>query len=363
MFVALSGQGCTSSTNPSLLEVQRYSPRLKGVWDEFVRKGKNSTFLFRRDYMDYHADSFNDHSLVLYQGSNVAGVLPANLDAHGTLISHQGLTYGGLVLSPETTLSQVIACFHAVLLYLRENQIVTLRYKRIPSYYSLAPTDDVAYCLFLLDARLSCRECSLVVPLGDRLPFQKRRKRQVKKAIRANLSLRQETDFRPFWDRVLIPRLRSRYQVNPVHTLGEITLLAGRFPDNIKQFSAYDGEDIVAGMTVYETPMVAHAQYIAATEKGRKTGALDRLVAWLLNEHYTDKQVFDFGASNEEHGRALNHGLLEWKEGFGARCCSLDCYEIPSVNYTKLEPLLAGAHLAHLSEGRGAVDPAIFTAL
>src|SRR5207248_5485884 len=59
-----------------------------------------------------------------------------------TLISHQGLTYGGLVLSPETTLSQVIACFHAVLLYLRENQIVTLRYKRIPSYYSLAPTDD-----------------------------------------------------------------------------------------------------------------------------------------------------------------------------------------------------------------------------
>jgi len=321
--------------------VRRYSPGLRTQWDAFIKKSKNGTFLFQRGYMDYHSDRFLDYSLMIYRGSKLAAVIPANLEAPAAVLSHGGLTYGGLVTPPEATLSQVIACFHAVLSYLADHAIFTLGYKRIPSYYSQRPTDDVAYALFLLDARLHRRECSLVIPLADRLPFQKRRKRQVRKAGRANLSLRQETDFRPFWERVLIPRLLSRYQVKPVHNAAEISLLASQFPQSIKQFSAYDGEEIVAGITIYETETVAHAQYIAATEKGRQTGALDCLVAWLLNERYGEKDFFDFGGSNEQQGRALNHGLLEWKEGFGARCRSLDFYEIPTANFAKLEPVLA----------------------
>jgi len=94
-------------------------------------------------------------------------------------------------------------------------------------------------------------------------------------------------------------------------------------------------------MTIYETPTVAHAQYIASTERGRKLGALDLLVNWLINQHYHKKLFFDFGCSNEQEGRALNHGLLEWKEGFGARACALDFYEVPTANFSRLEPILA----------------------
>ncbi|MGG6545868.1 UNVERIFIED_CONTAM: GNAT family N-acetyltransferase, partial [Prevotella sp. 15_C9] len=40
----------------------RYSAGDKERWDRFVRRSKNGTFLMQRDYMDYHADRFQDCS-------------------------------------------------------------------------------------------------------------------------------------------------------------------------------------------------------------------------------------------------------------------------------------------------------------
>ena len=54
--------------------------------------------------MDYHAERFLDHSLMLYEEGRLAAVLPANMDAEGVLASHDGLTYGGLVVAPTITL-------------------------------------------------------------------------------------------------------------------------------------------------------------------------------------------------------------------------------------------------------------------
>ena len=332
------------------MAVERYTSSRQKEWDNFVTQANNATFLFQRGYMEYHADRFADHSLMIYRDGQLAAILPANLAANGTLASHGGLTYGGLVLPSQAALTQVIGCFHAMLSYLHEHGISRLRYKRIPSHYTLRPDDDIAYCLFLLQARLYRRDCHLVVPLVNRLPVQKRRRRQANKARRASLRLVQEKQFLGFWQEVLTPRLASKYGVKPVHTAAEITLLASRFPQNIKQYCAYDGGEIAAGITIYETPTVAHAQYLATTEKGRQLGALDYLVEWLLKERYQDKRFFDFGGSNEEEGRALNHGLLEWKEGFGARCFAHDFYEIETGNHSKLDAVLAGKRPVELPD-------------
>ena len=35
--------------------IRRYTPADKRIWDLYVAKSKNATFLFRRDYMDYHS--------------------------------------------------------------------------------------------------------------------------------------------------------------------------------------------------------------------------------------------------------------------------------------------------------------------
>ena len=46
------------------LSVVRYTSDQKIVWDSFVAASRNGTFLFMRDYMDYHADRFTDYSLM-----------------------------------------------------------------------------------------------------------------------------------------------------------------------------------------------------------------------------------------------------------------------------------------------------------
>ena len=323
--------------------VRRYTPDRRAEWDAFVNAAKNATFMFRRDYMDYHRDRFADHSLMVYRGGKLAALLPANRDANGMLVSHEGLTYGGLVVSRSATLHDVLVCFHACLRHLHERQIPTLRYKRIPGFYNTLPDDEVAYALFLLEARLYRRDCAVVVSQADRLPFEERRRRQIKKAGGFNVRIVQEKNYSAFWERVLVPRLAARHGIKPVHSIEEITLLASHFPENIRQFSVYCDDEIVAGATIYETPTVAHAQYIGATDKGQKIGALDYLFNWLLNGLYRGKRYFDFGISNEQEGRVLNHGLQDWKEGFGGRCYAHDFYEIATANYSKLESVLPSA--------------------
>jgi acetyltransferase-like isoleucine patch superfamily enzyme/CheY-like chemotaxis protein len=319
--------------------VEQYTAADKPEWDRFVGTAKNATFLFARDYMDYHSDRFADHSLMVFKDDELVAVLPANLKADGTLVSHEGLTFGGLVVACSATLESVLACFHVVLRHLNQGGISKFIYKRIPGFYNTFPDDDVAYALFMLDAKLQRRDCSATVIQANRLPFRRGHKYLIKKAARHEVRMVRETSFQPFWEQVLTPQLATRYGARPVHTLEEITLLASRFPEQIKQFSAYCGDEIVAGTTIYETPTVAHAQYGAVTEKGRQIGAQAFLFSSLI-ELYKDKRFFDFGISNEHEGRVLNHGLLEWKEGFGARCYAHDFFEIATGNYPKLEAVL-----------------------
>jgi hypothetical protein len=336
--------------------VERYHAARKAEWDGFVREAKNATFLFARDYMDYHQDRFTDHSLMVYQDGTLRAVLPANLSADGVLISHEGLTFGGLVVSRSATLEELLASFHAILRDLQQRHISQLRYKRIPGFYNTLPDDEVAYALFLLEARLYRRDCSTTVVQTDRLPLRKGHHSTIVKARKQGVRVVAETSFQPFWDGVLIPRLTARYGVKPVHSLEEITLLAGRFPEQIKQYSAYCGAEILAGATIYETPTVAHVQYCAATEKGRKLGAQTYLTSDLL-ERYQAKRYFDFGISNEEEGRVLNHGLQDWKEGFGGRCYVHDFYEIATGNYPNLETAMQTAPQMAVPARQEAIPP------
>lgn len=46
--------------------------------------------------MDYHADRFQDASLMIYRKGQLYALLPANR-LNNILYSHQGLTYGGLI--------------------------------------------------------------------------------------------------------------------------------------------------------------------------------------------------------------------------------------------------------------------------
>lgn len=312
--------------------IVQYEPIDKKVWDNFISKAKNATFLFQRGFMDYHSHRFIDYSLMVFRKNKLVAVLPANR-VDNILYSHQGLTYGGLVLDPRVTFEISVEIFKLLLSHLVKNNISVLNLKILPKIYNKLPSDEMDYILFLLKAKNSRRDISCSVFNEKPLKIESsNRIRGIKKGIKNDLIVKEDSGYESFWKKVLEPNLKRVHDQNPVHSLEEIELLASRFPENIKQFNVYKDEEIVAGTTIFESASVAHAQYISANEDGRKIGGLDFLFDFLL-KHYSTKRYFDFGISNEEQGMKVNKGLLNWKESFGGRSVVHDFYEIQTENH------------------------------
>ena len=95
----------------------KYTPEDKALWNNFVMSSKNGTFLFHRDFMDYHSDRFEDHSLIVYKKNKVVGVFPANV-IENKVYSHQGLSYGGIILKTSVKFKETALIFKSILKYL-----------------------------------------------------------------------------------------------------------------------------------------------------------------------------------------------------------------------------------------------------
>ncbi|MFD2601395.1 GNAT family N-acetyltransferase [Flavobacterium suzhouense] len=320
-------------------KVTVYEKFYLNLWYDFISKSKNGTFLFHRDFMEYHCDRFEDFSLLVFDENELIAVLPAN-KKNNTVYSHGGLTYGGLVFSEKLKLSEVIMSFKTILEFLNQNGFEKLLIKLTPSIYHKYPSDELSYVLFLAKASLIRRDSLAVIDMQQRLPFSKLRKRTVNKGKKNGYSIKEETDFESFWDKVLIPNLKKKHDAEPVHTAKEIKLLQQKFPHNIKQFNVYHNDEVVAGTTVFVTDTVAHMQYISGISEYNDSGALDFLYDHLINDVFAEKRFFDFGISNEEQGRKLNSGLMFWKEGFGARTTVQDFYEVETANFSLLDSAL-----------------------
>jgi hypothetical protein len=315
--------------------IKKYEQNDYQVWNEFIVQAKNATFLFHRNFMEYHQDRFEDFSLLVFENENLISVLPANKVGE-ILYSHQGLTYGSLVHTEQTKQVKVIEIFQAVLFFLNENNFQKLYFKSLPSIYHLKPADEILYSLFLAEAKLIRRDSLSVIDLSQKNTVSKLRKRGFQKAVSNELIIKEENNFELFWNEVLIPNLKSKHDTNPVHLVEEMNFLKSFFPKNIHQFNVYSEDKIVAGTTVFETETVAHCQYISKNENSENLGSLDFLFHYLINERFAKKRFFDFGISNENQGKNLNEGLSYWKESFGASTVIHDFYEVETSNYNKL---------------------------
>lgn len=319
--------------------VKQYQDSDYENWNAFIGMAKNVTFLFHRDFMEYHNDRFQDYSLIILDKEKWVAVLPANIVGN-EVFSHQGLTYGGLIYDEKTKLATVIAVFRSILFFLDENKIEKLQLKLIPSIYHQKPAEELNYALFLAEAKLVRRDSLSVIDLSKPYFLSKVRKRGIKNGINNRLHIKEVDDFQDFWNEILIPNLTQKHQVKPVHGLQEITNLKLLFPKNIRQFNVYENEIIIAGTTVFESSTVAHCQYISGNENKNELGGLDFLHHYLLTEIFNEKRFFDFGISNEEQGRKLNKGLSYWKESFGASMIAHDFYEVETANYYLLDTVL-----------------------
>ena len=306
--------------------IRRYTPEDKALWDRYVARARNATFLFYRDYMDYHADRFTDHSLLFFVGNHLHSVLPANI-VGTTLYSHQGLTYGGLVMNIDVTVADVVELFRELNEWLHAAGITRVVYKPVPwVYHQYASEEDLYPLYWICNARIISRDVGSVIFMQQHLRWRKDRRRRLRNAKTNGVIVKRENDFRVFWP-ILEDNLRERHGVRPVHTVEEMELLHARFPDNIVQYNAYCNGKVVAGMTFYLSPQVLHGQYCSSTPLGKEIGAVDAIYEKCMYEDFPDYQYLDFGRSTEGDGSVLNSGLVAQKEGFGARTICYDTYE------------------------------------
>ncbi|MBK5720603.1 GNAT family N-acetyltransferase [Dysgonomonas sp. Marseille-P4677] len=308
------------------MDIRIYTAEYKKKWDAFVRSSKNGTFLFCRDFMEYHSHRFPDHSFLFYTKNKLIAVMPGHI-SEKIFYSHQGLTYGGLIMSEEITSTDVLTIFEHLTVTLRNQGIKKMIYKAVPHIYHKAPSEEDLYVLFRYKASLSTRSISSTIFYSNGIKYDKRRTRGLKKALNNGLTVIKSNDLALFW-KILSNNLEEKYSTQPVHSLSEISYLKEKFPNEIHLFLAFDRNDVpVSGCLIFEMEYIVHVQYIAATKDGKKHGAVDLVIDHIVNT-YSHKTYFDYGISTENNGLYLNENLIHQKEGFGARGIVYDTYTI-----------------------------------
>ena len=297
-------------------------------WDDFVRASRNGTFLHQRGYMDYHSDRFTDCSLVAERDGKWCALLPACIDGD-TLYSHRGLTYGSwLVPLKHFDVTVMTEAMDAAVAWMRDNGIRRLVYKAVPHIYHRYPCEEDLYALFCHHAALVETNISTTIDLSCPLPLDRGNKSGANAARRAGIQVGSSDDWEGYWQ-LLTSLLGERYGTRPVHTLDEMQLLQTRFPEHIKLYTATLDGELLAGVVMYLSMPVAHCQYIAASPQGKESKALTLLFEHLIAESAGQGyRYFDFGISNEDHGRYLNQGLVRQKSRLGGRGIVYNTYEM-----------------------------------
>ena len=312
--------------------VRSYCPEDGRGWEDLVARACNGTFLHTRRFISYHGDRFRDRSLVLEnRRKRIVGVFPAaEAPAEpGMIISHPGLTYGGVVHDGTVRGAVMVGALAAIASHYRSLGYRRLRYKAVPSIFHSSPAEDDLYALSQLGARRHQCDLSVAIDLADRGRVTRRRRHSRERAEREGVHVQEDWDeVVRFW-RLLECNLTTRHGASPVHSVAEIQCLHEEFPDAILLISAKIGADLIGGVLLFMSDRVSRAQYTATTRKGRVTCATDPVM-----EHAIDIatkrgcRYFDFGTCTLDEGRSLNQGLYHFKVSFGGGGVLYDHYEL-----------------------------------
>lgn len=309
-----------------MITVKTYDIEQKNVWNDFIKNSKNGIFMFNRNFMDYHADRFQDNSLMFYEENELIALLPMSL--HGReLYSHGGLTYGGFITNGKMKQYKMLECFSVLKKYMMENGIKKLVYKNIPHIYHTQPAEEDLYALYKSGARLLKIEPSSTVLLKCPLKMPKGRKAQIARAKREGAIVRETENFEDFI-KLENSILKKYHNTKAVHSAEELRLLKSRFEDKIQLWITEYQDEIIAGTLLFVYDDIVHTQYMAANNIAREIGGLDLLIKTLMDRYANTKTYFDFGISSENNGLCLNEGLIAQKEGFGGRTIIYQTWEI-----------------------------------
>ncbi|AXT50907.1 GNAT family N-acetyltransferase [Aquimarina sp. BL5] len=303
--------------------IKRYHKDDYSLWNSFIDNSKNGTLLFHRDFMEYHSDRFQDFSLLIYDKKKLVAVFPSNVKDE-KVYSHQGLTYGGLILADSIGGEKVRNILSDLIGFLRLQKIDNLYIKSIPVFYHQKPSNEFTFFFSDFGAKLYNRDLNLAINYSFPSTIHKSKLKHYEKRRDIGFEIAEVNDFSGFWNEVLIPRLEEKHGAKPVHTLEEIHVLKDKFPESIKQYVISLDNEILAGITIFKTKEVVKSQYGAVTDKGEKHRALDFLFISLIDRYREEGyRFFDMGTVTEN-----NFGLLKQKEELGCEIYTQDFYKL-----------------------------------
>lgn len=308
--------------------VKRYQSTDNKEWDTFVRKNIHVSFLFRRDFMEYHKDRFVDFSLMVYNAHELVGICPFHI-INEEVFSHQGLTYGGLLFDVNFSVLKIKNAIASIFTFLKKFNIEYLNIKNLPSFYGNPHSDKLVEVFRNSEAQVYKSLRVLAIDYSEPFNIHKTKLKNFRKNTAKGFIIEETSDFSIFWNKVLIPRLYQKHNVKPVHTLDEIKLLNSKFPEQIKQFNIALDDEILAGITIFDKGNVVRSQYGATSKRGEKERALEYLFLHLIYKYKEEgKQFFSMGTVTDNNELGYNPGLLKQKEELGCSTYLQDFYRL-----------------------------------
>ena len=313
-------------------EIRAYHSPDTEAWEDLVGRSCNGTFMHTRRFLSYHGNKFRDRSLLLQdRHGSVVGVFPAAESPadHQMVISHPGLSYGGVVHDGSVRGASMIGALDGISRHYRRLGYRKLRYKAVPAIYHSTPAEDDCYALFRLGARRYRSDLSATIDLSNRGPVTQRRERSRRRALAEGVFTEDNWgEVAAFW-RVLELNLARRHGAAPVHSLDEMQTLHDRFPEEILLIAARISGELVGGAVLFAAGPVLHMQYTATTERGRSASATDLVMEQAIEVGAKRGcRFFDFGVCTLDEGRALDQDLYRFKVSFGAGGVIYDHYEL-----------------------------------
>ncbi len=313
--------------------IKKYSSEDELIWDYFVdNEAINSTFLHSRRFLKHNElNLIEDFSFIFYKKGKFSACIPAILissDGYRTWNSHMRSTYGGLILSKNIGIEDVLEITKLLEQELLKNKVDEAIIRNTFRIFNRMYCDEFDYSLWKSGYQLKSREIEIGISLEGKKhedivkSYENGNKYNIKKALK-NVDVRLSNDYLIFWN-ILEKNLAQKHELKPVHDFITISNLISNLKENeIKLFSAYIDDQMISGMVLFDFHNThLHAQYIASDftfQHLRPVNAvIDYALKWACDNEY---KYFNLGTPNEQNGHIINLGLSYFKEGFGGRSC------------------------------------------
>lgn len=308
------------------MDIVRFDASKHGFWDEFVRNANNGTIFHERHFLNYHpAGRFRDHSLVLMDDKQPAGLFPAvedYRDGLNILYSHRGSSYGGIVQPLNQGVEKNFRMLRALDRYAKEQGFDRIIMTLPPDIYNQQLNNYLEFACFRHGYRYLKREISSVLALEDSIEaniakFKSSNRTAFRRGEKMGVSVRISEDLPAFYS-ILKSNLKIRHGVSPTHSLEELQELRRRYPERIRLYGAYLKERMIAGIVMFDAnSRVTLAFYISHNENFQEYRGVNVLFKEVIADsilrgfRYLDYGIFTVNMEP-------NFGLARFKESFGA---------------------------------------------